>query len=262
MSDAERAVAFLRAGYLGVVEQVDEHPWGLLLRTPSLPLVWDANLALLDRWQGSPARLHVELDRVQREAGLRHRKTAIHDESLAARVWPELAEPDWPFRNRYLVMTHRSEPDREAAAAIEVLELAPDAYADAHAEGIRLEPYGRDEELVRQLLELDRRVARLRRTTYLAALADGRPVAYASLYEADGVAQVEDVLTLPDHRGQGLARAVVLEAVRRARANGAGLVFLVADADDWPRHLYARLGFEPVAVEHLAGRPSETVAEV
>ena len=43
--------------------------------------------------------------------------------------------------------------------------------------------------------------------------------------------------------GSGLASRLVLEGVRRASAAGADLVFLVADADDWPQHLYRRLGF-------------------
>lgn len=256
MRDGERALAFLRAGYVGVVERVDERPWGLLLLTPSLPRVWDANIALVDRWQGSAEELHAEIDRAHERAGLRHRKTVIHDEGLAARVWPGLAEPDWPLRNRHLVLAQRGEPDRGPDVTIDVAVLTPSDYAAVHAHGIRLEPYGRDEAVVEQLLELDRRVARVFATTYLAAIVDDRPVSYASLYEAGGVAQVEDVLTLPEHRGRGLARAVVLEAVRRARANGAGLVFLVADAGDWPRLLYARLGFEQVSVEHLAGRPA------
>lgn len=258
MTDGERALAFLRAGYVGVAEHVEEHPWGLELLTPSLPKVWDANVVLVDRWGGSPTALHAELDRVQGEAGLRHRKAIVHDVALAARIWPGLAEPDWPLRSRHLVLAQRRGPDRVTPASVEVVALAPSAYAAVHADGIRLEPYGRDGEVVEQLLELDRRIARVLATTYLAAVVGGRPAAYASLYEGDGVAQVEDVLTLPEHRGHGLARAVVLEAVRRARANGAELVFLVADADDWPRLLYERLGFAQVAVEHTAGRPGES----
>jgi hypothetical protein len=35
-------------------------------------------------------------------------------------------------------------------------------------------------------------------------------------------------------------------AVREAREAGAGLVFLIADDADWPKELYAKLGFDPV----------------
>lgn len=85
---------------------------------------------------------------------------------------------------------------------------------------------------------------------HFAGMLEGAPVARADLYlgrDADGpVAQVESVVTDPEARGRGLARAVVSTAVRVALDHGATLVFLVADADDWPQEFYARLGFVPV----------------
>ena len=61
---------------------------------------------------------------------------------------------------------------------------------------------------------------------------------------SDGViAQVEDVATLRDFRRRGLARATVTAAVDAALAMGHEAIFIVADDDDWPKDLYARLGF-------------------
>jgi ribosomal protein S18 acetylase RimI-like enzyme len=57
-------------------------------------------------------------------------------------------------------------------------------------------------------------------------------------------AQVEDVGTLPEHRGKGYATAVILGAIEQARASGADFVFLVADAADRPKELYRKLGFD------------------
>ena len=53
-------------------------------------------------------------------------------------------------------------------------------------------------------------------------------------------------MTLSEHRGKGLASAVVLRAAAAAREAGADFVFLVADSDDWPQKLYERLGFDPI----------------
>lgn len=81
-------------------------------------------------------------------------------------------------------------------------------------------------------------------TSFLAVRGDdGAVAARADLYLRGGVAQVEEVMTDPEYRGRGLASLLVLRAVRRARAAGAGLVFLLADGDDWPQQLYRRLGF-------------------
>jgi predicted GNAT family acetyltransferase len=71
-------------------------------------------------------------------------------------------------------------------------------------------------------------------------------VSWADLYVAQGVGQVEDVATKEEHRGKGYASAVVLRAAEEARAEGADLVFLVADGDDWPKELYGKLGFDTV----------------
>jgi ribosomal protein S18 acetylase RimI-like enzyme len=152
-------------------------------------------------------------------------------------------------------MAHRRPPDGEAARAAEVEETDLAGFARVSEATIREQGYGSDPALVVQLLELARRVADVVPARVFAALDDGLPVAVACLYQEGPVAQVEDVATLPEHRGRGLARAVVSRCVAEARSAGAELVFLVADDDDWPKALYAKLGFEAVAAEHMAGRP-------
>ena len=68
----------------------------------------------------------------------------------------------------------------------------------------------------------------------------------AELYSDGRTAQIEDVATLSAYRGRGHAKAAVTRAVEEALATGHELVFLVADGDDWPKALYAKLGFEEV----------------
>ena len=81
---------------------------------------------------------------------------------------------------------------------------------------------------------------------YFAVELEGVLASYCELYLHEGAAQVEDVNTLEAFRNRGAGRAVVLAAIAEARAAGADLVWLLADADDWPQHLYAKLGFERV----------------
>jgi predicted GNAT family acetyltransferase len=71
------------------------------------------------------------------------------------------------------------------------------------------------------------------------------------LYEEGGIGQIDDVVTISRHRRQGFARAVVLAALRTSIEAGNELTFLIADDEDWPKQLYAELGFEAV------GRRSE-----
>src|SRR5207302_4745880 len=65
-----------------------------------------------------------------------------------------------------------------------------------------------------------------------------------------GVAQIEDVNTLERFRGRSLGRAIVQHAVDTASA-AHDVVYLEALADDWPRRLYSRLGFDVVGERHF-----------
>jgi predicted GNAT family acetyltransferase len=76
--------------------------------------------------------------------------------------------------------------------------------------------------------------------------ANGEIASAADLYSDGRTAQVEDVATAAEFRGRGYATAVVLRAVEEALATGHDFVFLVADAEDWPKELYVRLGFAPL----------------
>jgi predicted GNAT family acetyltransferase len=56
------------------------------------------------------------------------------------------------------------------------------------------------------------------------------------------------VYTIDAYRGRGYARALVTRAVALARQAGHELTFIVADDEDWPKRLYARIGFEPAGL--------------
>ncbi len=254
MSDRERAVAFLRETARRRADRVERRPWGDVVLSPTLPLVYDANFALVERWDGDAAQLWRELEQAQR--AFEHRRVVVYDEALAARLAPGIAQLDVEFHSRYLIMSQRRLPDREADAAVEVVGIGDADWAEGRAALLEEAGHGSDPELVRQLLELDRRLARAIEVRRLAAVVAGRAASYAALYRSGTVAQIEDVATLADHRGRGLARAVVLHAAAQARRAGAELVFLVADEADWPQTLYRRLGFEPIGCETVFGRPA------
>lgn len=78
----------------------------------------------------------------------------------------------------------------------------------------------------------------------------------------DGGGMVEDLFTAPDHRGRGLARALLHHAiadVRRRASNGGatGPVLIGARIDETSKQLYERLGFHPVMVRRIWTAPNE-----
>jgi RimJ/RimL family protein N-acetyltransferase len=85
---------------------------------------------------------------------------------------------------------------------------------------------------------------------YFGVFEGDRVAGYCELREAAGVAQIEDVNTLAATRGRGLGRALVQAVADEARS-GNDIVFLEALADDWPRYLYEKVGFDVVASRHL-----------
>ena len=153
-----------------------------------------------------------------------------------------------------------SRPPDRTAEPVDVVELDAETYYAFAAASIREEPYGNDEEVVAGLVELDHRMERLADVTWFGATVDGEPVSRASLYLADGMAQVEDVATLEPYRNRGLARATVSRAILEAQRAGADPIVILADLHDWPWRLYEKLGFDRVAVEVGLLRPRARVA--
>ncbi len=228
-------------------DEVREEDWGTAFLCPSLPLVWDVSWLAVER-TGMGTEEAVALgDRVLGGAGFEHRTLVLCDEADGARLAPEFeALPGWEVECvRY--MTWRGESGREAGAAVRETTLA--AILPLRRELIRESlPAGveRPEETVEQLLEMDRRFGEAAGDRWFVAPAEGEPAAACRLLAGAGIAQVEDVATLTPARERGLAQAVVLAALAAARALAPGVIFLAADAADWPQLLYAKLGFEPV----------------
>ncbi|MEU6623087.1 GNAT family N-acetyltransferase [Streptomyces litmocidini] len=105
-------------------------------------------------------------------------------------------------------------------------------------------------EHIRDLVE--RRVARVRGADVVRFFAvhtpAGEVAAWVDLYmdPATGVAQIEDLVTVEAHLGQGYAGRVLDTALREAADAGCSTRFLTAHADDWPRHWYGRKGFTTI----------------
>jgi GNAT superfamily N-acetyltransferase len=152
-------------------------------------------------------------------------------------------------------MVLRRERDRAAAAGLAV-EVDAARHQLAEAAGIREEPYGRDEDVVRQLVAMRAALAAaVPAARFFVGRADGVDAAVTTLYSDGATAQVEDVATLRHYRRRGLARATVSAAIDAAVEMGHEFVFIVADDDDWPKQLYGRLGFDPVGRSWAFTRP-------
>ncbi len=96
------------------------------------------------------------------------------------------------------------------------------------------------------------------RREYLALVdGDDTLAGYAGLDHGGEVADVMTVAVVPSRRGAGLGDRLVAELVRRAAATNAEAVLLEVRADNAAAvRLYARQGFEQVAVRRHYYRPA------
>src|SRR5512132_3830077 len=244
MNEFERAFALMDRMDERTAERLEPTPFGPVLVHTRLARVHDLNfLRAEEPGDATAEELAAEAERIQGAAGIGHRRVNIRGEEQRERLEPQFVRLGWEPQ-RFVVMVQRREPDRPAEH--EVREVDEPTLRPLWAEAIRSEPHGKDEALVQQILEHRRDAGKAIPTQYFAAEVGGRLVAHAELYSEDGVGQVENVFTLPDYRGSGLARAVVLRGLAESHDAGNDLTFLVADADDWPQRLYEKLGFETV----------------
>ena len=244
MTELERAIAFEEGLRHQAVDKVVPFRFGEALLTPSLPHVWDLNVVRVLDATPSAKEVAAEAERIQGGAGLAHRRVVTDDDALL-RGFQELG---WET-TRYVFMAHRGGSNRKVPG-IAVQEVERDVLLPLREALVRESPWGDDDETVSQILAAQTRVAKAGRARHFVVLVDGEGASAAELYSDGRTAQVEDVITLTSHRNRGYATAVILHAVETALAAGHDFVFLIADADDWPKELYARLGFE--AIGHTA----------
>jgi ribosomal protein S18 acetylase RimI-like enzyme len=244
MSELERALAFEEARRERCAEHVVPFRFGSAIFNDSFPRVWYLNLLRIDRPDGATLEaLADEAERLQGARGHEHRRVVVPDDDAGLRLAPGFRSLGWKLE-REVVMAFGGRGEKGGGAAT-AEEVTWEVLRPLREEVARNDPRA-TEEVVRELLDANALAAQAGRARQFAVRVKGRIVSAADLYSDGRTAQVEDVVTLTQYRGHGYATAVVLRAVQEAVATGHDLVFLVSDDEDWPKDLYARLGFEPI----------------
>jgi ribosomal protein S18 acetylase RimI-like enzyme len=252
VSELERILGFLRRADEGASTAVEPFRFGVAFFNARIPRVYDRNFLLVtaDADALDVRSLTDAADALQGGAGLAHRKVVFEDEQAGERIAGALGRTGWEHR-RLAIMVYRGGLDPSAsAAASEVDRLALLPALEAL---IRSEPWGEDEDVIRQLSSADAALERAVSQRCFARLVDGEVVSSCRLYSDGSIAQIEDVATVPGHRQRGYADTVVTRAVTEAVA-GHDLVFLTAVDGRWVKRWYERLGFEQLGLRYEATR--------
>jgi ribosomal protein S18 acetylase RimI-like enzyme len=225
------------------------HPLGEAFFDDALPNVWVLNELSVDAETDAPA-LVAALDDLFGQ--LPHRRAFVEVPEVGARLAPAMRAEGW-LVERDVFMELRRERDRPPAPGL-AREVDEVAIRAVEARTIGEAPYGKPH-IVEQLLASRSAFGRAGRARYFVASADGVDACHTTLYSDGVTAQVEDVGTLKAFRRRGLARAACCAAIDAALAAGHEHVFIVADDEDWPKELYARLGFDAIGTPWCFTRP-------
>jgi uncharacterized protein (DUF952 family)/GNAT superfamily N-acetyltransferase len=220
---------------------------GIAVLDPRFPASYEHNTL----WVEGPsdaATVAAEADRVLGGGALIHRRAVLDDPATAI----ALASHGWHVQELRLMVYSRP---GTAERSTRVVAVTHEIVSRLWERSWRRELPHLDDGAVRQLVDRETVADAVLRVVDLAVLDGcGGPIASAQLRIDGATAAIEAVMTDPAHRQAGLARALVLDAIARARAAGCDVVFRAAAADDWPHHWYTRLGFADVGTRFEATR--------
>lgn len=248
-----RALTFGTSVQIRRAVGVGDVPGGVAVLDPDFPASRDNNRLILTE-PVDAATVEKAVDEVAGNAGWPHR-TAAMTWPGAGEVAAELSARGWSAQE--FVLMARAAAPVPAADRVEIV-----AETEVHAFWERswrqvLPLTGRDlDAVVAQLIGREHLNDEVVAVTDLVVRDGGRVVAAGQLRVDGATAAVDSVLTDPGHRGRGHADAIVARAVDLAAAAGCDLVVLEAVAEDWPRHWYARRGFEVVGSVWEVLRPA------
>ncbi|MER5308380.1 GNAT family N-acetyltransferase [Streptomyces sp. NPDC002773] len=240
--DLGRIRGFLSAFHRRQAAGTVGFPGGFAVRDGTYALSRGHNHLLVDG-PTDPEALPARADELMAHRPYRH--VFVLDEGVAAACLEPMTRAGYRHSTSLLMRHTGPVPAHGGAREVDLDALRGPLLASWR----RLAPEASPEH-VHDLVE--RRTARRRGAEVVRFLAsygpDGEVAGWVDLYldPASGVAQIEDLVTDEAHLGQGHAGVVIDTALRLAADAGCTTRFLTARPDDWPRHWYARKGFEIV----------------
>jgi GNAT superfamily N-acetyltransferase len=231
-----RARAWRDGAHAAVCDVIEPWAHGTVVRATRHPSYYDFNAV---RVEEDPAMGVDALVAFADEAlaGLEHRRVDIDLIDVAEPLRPGFEARGWKAI-RLLWMRHESPPP--PGSDIAVREVPYDAIQDLRVAWHEEESPDQDGSAY---LAQAREVALSREVRVLAVHEAGAPVAFAQLEQDGAAAEITQVFVHPRFRGGGRGTAMTRAAIQAA--GDVRDLWIVADDDDRPKELYARLGFRP-----------------
>jgi GNAT superfamily N-acetyltransferase len=241
-----QARAWRNAVHAAICDVLEPWAHGTVVRATRYPNYFDLNQV---RVEEDPAMSVEELGAFADEAlaGLGHRRVDFDLIEAAEPLRAAFQARGWMAR-RLLWMRHEIPPPPGPDLAVE--EVPYDAVDDLRVAWHREDFPNQDPASYHAQA---REVARRLGTEVLAVTEGGAPVAFAELERVGAAVEITHVYVHPEYRGAGRGTAMTRAAIKAAR--DARDLWIVADDEDRPKELYARLGFRPAWVTMEFLRP-------
>lgn len=252
MTDLERFTKFEHRFARAQATDVVDLPWGFALLQRDFPASHQHNRIVVTS-AASVTEILATTDEILGEAGLKHRYVCVDGDALGQALSPDLTAAG--FEPETIVsMIHTGVEPQQPSHAVRAVSL--DTLRPALVRDWRIELPDATDDVLEQLADRTALYPRGAETTLLAVFDGDEIAARASLFidPIEHLAQFENLVTHQDFRGRGYARALVLDAWRRAQQSGCDAIFLTAASSDWPREWYTRLGFVEVGRTHAFTR--------
>jgi ribosomal protein S18 acetylase RimI-like enzyme len=233
---AARARAWRDGAHAAVCDVIEPWAHGTIVRATRYPSYYDFNVV---RVEEDPAMGVDALVAFADEAldGLEHRRLDFDRMDVAQPLRAGFEAQGWKAI-RLVWMRHDTPPPHGPDIAVQ--EVPYDAVHELRVAWHEEESPGQDGS---EYHAQAREVAQRREVRVLAVHEAGAPVAFAQLEHDGDAAEITQVYVHPRYRGGGRGTAMTRAAI--AAADGVRDLWIVADDDDRPKELYARLGFRP-----------------
>jgi GNAT superfamily N-acetyltransferase len=234
---AARARAWVHSAQAEVCDVIEPWEHGTVVRATRHPTYWDYNVVRVEQ------DVDIAADEVVRVAdrgleGLAHRRAGFEFASRGEPIRADLERIGWKT-TRLVWMLHDGDPPADTGLDVEQVHYDTVRH-------LRLAWLNEDFPTVDVTghLEEAKDVDMRRNPQVLAAFEKDRPIGFAQVERSGEAAEISSVFVDREHRGRGLGTAMTKAAI--AAAGEVDDLWIVADDEDRPKELYARLGFRPV----------------
>ncbi|MGH2672663.1 MAG: GNAT family N-acetyltransferase [Actinomycetota bacterium] len=144
-----------------------------------------------------------------------------------------------------LVMERSGATESDRGPRVEEVEVFDGAFWRAHRESLAWFDV-KDAGVVDEIAAIERDLFVPAGRRWFTVRQGGTSVAFAALLVLEGVGYIDHVVTFPEARRRGYARALARHAASESATAGAERTYLLADRDGVATTLYRSIGFRPV----------------